>query len=117
MSSSAVLPGKVPPTGVLIVAASSANLGLSILSPVITILRDDFLASADRVQLVFSAFMLSIAISQLISGSLSDRFGRKKILLGGSVIFVIGGIGALLSTTIDMLIGFRILQGAGAAPA
>ena len=115
MSSSAVLPVKVPPIGVLILAASSANLGLAILSPVITILRDDFSASADRAQLVLSSFMLSVAISQLISGSLSDRFGRKKILLGGSVIFIIGGIGALLSTTIDMLIGFRILQGAGAA--
>ncbi|MGB0584151.1 MAG: MFS transporter [Candidatus Puniceispirillaceae bacterium] len=99
----------------LILAASSANLGLAILSPVITILRDDFSASADRAQLVLSAFMLSVAISQLISGSLSDRFGRKKVLLGGSVIFIIGGIGALLSTTIDMLIGFRVLQGAGAA--
>ena len=115
MSSPAVLPVKVPPIGVLILAASSANLGLAILSPVITILRDDFSASADRAQLVLSAFMLSVAISQLISGSLSDRFGRKKVLLGGSVIFIIGGIGALLSTTIDMLIGFRILQGAGAA--
>ena len=115
MSSSAVLPVKVPPIGVLILAASSANLGLAILSPVITILRDDFSASADRAQLVLSAFMLSVAISQLISGSLSDRFGRKKVLLGGSVIFIIGGIGALLSTTIDMLIGFRVLQGAGAA--
>ena len=115
MSSSAVLPVKVPPIGVLILAASSANLGLAILSPVITILRDDFSASADRAQLVLSAFMLSVAISQLISGSLSDRFGRKRVLLGGSVIFIIGGIGALLSTTIDMLIGFRILQGAGAA--
>jgi MFS transporter, DHA1 family, multidrug resistance protein len=36
-------------------------------------------------------------------------------LLGGSVIFIIGGIGALLSMTIDMLIGFRVLQGASAA--
>ena len=115
MSSSAVLPVKVPPIGVLILAASSANLGLSLLSPVITILRDDFSASADLAQLVLSAFMVSVAISQLISGSLSDWFGRKKILLGGSVIFIVGGIGALLSTTIDMLIGFRILQGAGAA--
>jgi hypothetical protein len=44
MSSSAVLPVKVPPIGVLILAASSANLGLSILSPVITTLRDDFSA-------------------------------------------------------------------------
>ena len=58
--------------------------------------------------------MLSVAISQLISGSLSDRFGRKKILLSGSVIFIIVGIGALLMSTIDMLIGIRILQGAGA---
>ena len=115
MSLSAVLPVKVPPIGVLILAASSANLGLAILSPVITILRDDFSDSADRAQLVLSAFMLSVAISQLISGSLSDRFGRKKVLLGGSVILIIGGIGALLSTTIDMLIGFQILQGAGAA--
>ena len=115
MSLSAVLPVKVPPIGVLILAVSSANLGLAILSPVITILRDDFSALADRAQLVLSAFMLSVAISQLISGSLSDRFGRKKVLLGGSVIFIIGGIGALLSTTIDVLIGFRVLQGAGAA--
>ena len=64
---------------------------------------------------MLSAFLVSVAISQLISGSLSDRFGRKKILLSGSVIFIVGGIGALLSTTIDMLIGFRILQGVGAA--
>ena len=42
MTSSAVLPVKVLPIGVLILAVSSANLGLAILSPVITILRDDF---------------------------------------------------------------------------
>ena len=47
MSSSALLLGKVPPIVALILAASSANLELSILSPVITILHDDFLASAD----------------------------------------------------------------------
>ena len=47
MSSPVVLPVKVPPIGVLILAASSANLGLAILSPVITILRDDFSALAD----------------------------------------------------------------------
>jgi len=104
MSSSAVLPVKVPPIGVLILAASSAKLGLAILSPAITILRDNFSISADRAQHVLSAFMLSVDISQLVSGSLSDRLGRKKVLLGGSVIFIVGGIGALLSTIIDMLI-------------
>ena len=48
MSSSSVLPRNVPPIGVLILAASSANLGLSILSTIITILRDDFSASAAK---------------------------------------------------------------------
>ena len=46
MSSSAKVAVKVSPIGALILAASSANLGLSILSAVITILRDDFSASA-----------------------------------------------------------------------
>ena len=59
--------------------------------------------------------MLSVVISQSISGSISDRFGRKNVLLGGSVTYTICGIGAPLSTAIDILIGFRILQGAGAA--
>ena len=81
MSSSAVLPVKVPPIGVLTLAASSANLGLSLLSPVITILRDDFSALADLAQLVLSAFMVSVAISQLISGSLSDRLAPKRFCL------------------------------------
>ena len=110
-----MLPIKVPPIGVLVLAAPRADLGLSLLSPVITILWDDFSASADLAQPVLSAFMVSLAISQLISESLSDRFDRKKILHSGSVIFIVGGIGALLSTTIDMLIGFRTLQGAGTA--
>ena len=47
MSSSAVLPVKVTPIGVVFLAATSVNFGLSLLSPVITILRDDFSASAD----------------------------------------------------------------------
>ena len=103
------------PIGVLIIAVSIANFGLSILSPVIPLLRDDFSALADQALLVLSAFMPSDTFGQLISGSLSDRFGRRKVLLGGLVIFIIVGIGALLSTTIDMLIGIWILQGAGAA--
>ena len=55
MSSPAMLRVKVPPIGLLTLAASSANLGLAILSPVITILRDDFSALADQAQLVLSA--------------------------------------------------------------
>jgi hypothetical protein len=58
-----VSPVKVWLIGVLVLMASSANLGLSILSPVTTILRDDFLAWADRTQLAHGTFMLSVAIN------------------------------------------------------
>ncbi len=115
MLPSAALPFKPAPLGVLVIAIASANLGLSLLSPVITLLRGDFSASADQAQLVLGAFMLSVAIGQMISGSLSDQFGRRVVLLVGAIIFGIGGVGVLLSSTIDMLVGFRIVQGLGAA--
>jgi hypothetical protein len=81
MSSSAVVPVKVPPIGVLILAAYSANLGLSILSPVITVLWDVFSASVARAQLVLSAFMLSVAIRQLISGHSLTGLVAKRFCL------------------------------------
>ncbi len=59
ISSSAKLPVEAPSIGVLCLAASSAILGLFILSRVITILRDCFSASGDRSRLELSAFLLS----------------------------------------------------------
>ena len=47
-----------PSVGILILAVASANLGLSLLSPVITQLRQDLLATADEAQLVLSGFAL-----------------------------------------------------------
>ena len=114
LPSPAVLPADVPPVGMLTLAAFSANLCLSILSPVINTLWDDFPALAGWVQLMLSAFLLSVAISYSISGSTSDRIGRKKVLLGSLIILIICGTGSLLLITIDTLIGFRSLQGVGA---
>ena len=82
LPSVAVLPVAVPPVWMLTPAAFSAKLGPSFLSPVITILRDDFPAMAGWVRLMLSAFLLSVAISWPISWSRCDRFGRKKGLLG-----------------------------------
>ena len=104
-----------PHTGILILAVASANLGLSLLSPVITQLRDDLMATADEAQLVLGSFMLSVALSQLVAGSLSDKFGRRYVLIIGAVVFGVGGVGAMLAPNIEMLIGLRILQGIGAA--
>ena len=109
-----VRPGP-PAVGILILAVASANLGLSLLSPVITELRQDLSATADEAQMVLSGFMMSVALAQLLSGSLSDRFGRRKILLAGAALFSLGGVGAMLAASVGHLVGFRVLQGVGAA--
>lgn len=66
------------------------------------------------ISLVFSAYLLTTAISTPIYGKLSDLYGRKKMLTIGVSIFLIGSIFCGLSQNMYMLIGFRALQGIGA---
>lgn len=65
------------------------------------------------VQLTLSMFALGVALSQLVSGPLSDRFGRRPILLGGLLIHVAASVACALTTHIDALIAARFVQAAG----
>jgi DHA1 family bicyclomycin/chloramphenicol resistance-like MFS transporter len=67
------------------------------------------------VQLTFSAYVLTYGGLQLVHGPLSDRQGRRRVLMWGLVIAGIGSVLAALAGSIDALIGARALQGAGAA--
>jgi multidrug resistance protein len=71
-------------------------------------------ASASEVTQTLSLFLLGFATGPLLLGPLSDRFGRRPILLTGLVIFVLAGLGCALATDLRMLLGFRLLQGIGA---
>lgn len=70
-------------------------------------------ASDNLVQLTMSLFLLGSAISQLFYGPLSDRFGRKKIILIGVFFSFAGSILCSLSQSIYWLIAARFLQGWG----
>ncbi len=94
----------------LLLAVSSSNIGVS-LSPAIQLIQQSFQATADQVQLVLTGFMMALGSGQLISGSLSDRLGRRPVMLVGSVLFLLSGVGALIVTCIDMLVLMRYLQG------
>ncbi|MBA8903457.1 MULTISPECIES: MDR family MFS transporter [unclassified Phyllobacterium] len=63
---------------------------------------------------VFSAFLLAQSTTTVIYGKLSDIFGRKPILIGGIVIFLIGSALAGFAWSMTSLIAFRLLQGLGA---
>ncbi|MBR9972600.1 multidrug effflux MFS transporter [Magnetospirillum sulfuroxidans] len=73
-----------------------------------------FSASVEMVQMTLSVFLLGFAVSMLIYGPLSDRFGRRRVILAGVIIYVIGSVACLLAPTIEMLIASRFLQALGA---
>jgi len=72
-----------------------------------------FATDSGRVQLTLSLFLAGFAIAQLIYGPLSDRYGRKPVLMGGLVLFLLATIGCALAADIDTLIAFRFLQALG----
>ncbi|MGC8880003.1 MAG: DHA2 family efflux MFS transporter permease subunit, partial [Anaerolineae bacterium] len=67
------------------------------------------------VQWVVLAYLLTVATLMLSVGRLADMFGKKQIYAGGMVIFTLGSLACGLSTSIYMLIAFRVLQAVGAA--
>ena len=105
----------LPPIWVLALAVSGANVGISLLSPAIPALRADLMATGDEAQLVLGIFLVMLGLGQLGAGSLSDRIGRRPVLVYGALLFTLGGLGSLFSTSVEMLIGMRLIQGLGAA--
>jgi EmrB/QacA subfamily drug resistance transporter len=76
-------------------------------------LRQEFGGSLNESQWIISVYVLAMGISMPISGFLADRFGSKKIYLGGLGLFIFGSILCGMSNSLYMLIAFRILQGLG----
>ena len=85
--------------------------------PSLPTLVREFDASVSEVQLTLSVFLFGFAVSQLIFGPLSDRFGRKPILIAGLTIFALASAACALATSVSMLIGLRLLQAVGACSA
>ena len=80
--------------------------------PALPTLTQGFGASIAQAQLTLTALLLSFGISQLFWGPLSDRFGRRPILLVGLAIYVLAAIASALAPSMAWLIGCRAVQGA-----
>ena len=90
-------------------------LSLNILVPAMPGLIGTLGAGAGTVQLTLSLFLLGMAISQLVLGPLSDRFGRRPVMLAGLALTVVASFAALAATSIAGLIVARTLQAFGAS--
>ena len=70
-------------------------------------------ANVSRVQLIIAFFVLGTGVGQLLAGPLSDTLGRKPVILGGILIFVLSSIWAWATASLEMLLLARFVQGLG----
>lgn len=73
-----------------------------------------FATDAARVQLTLSVFLAGFAVAQLAYGALSDRFGRRPLVLGGLAIYFLASLACVFATSVEQLIGARFVQAIGA---
>jgi DHA1 family bicyclomycin/chloramphenicol resistance-like MFS transporter len=73
-------------------------------------------ASAASVQLTLTACLAGMALGQLLIGPMSDRWGRRRPLLAGLVVYVVATVLCGIAPSLEFLVGFRLVQGlAGSA--
>jgi DHA1 family bicyclomycin/chloramphenicol resistance-like MFS transporter len=82
--------------------------------PSLPTLAEVFATDAARVQLTLSVYLAGFAVAQLAYGALSDRFGRRPVMLGGLVIYFVASLGCLFAASIEQLIAARFVQAIGA---
>ena len=100
----------------LVVLVLSMLLGLQPVAtdlylPSLPTIRLELGAGMPQMQLTLTALLLAFGLSQLVWGPLSDRYGRRPILLIGLAVFVLSSVGSAFSASIEQLIGWRMLQG------
>ncbi|WP_329211663.1 Bcr/CflA family multidrug efflux MFS transporter [Streptomyces sp. NBC_00683] len=91
-------------------------LSMDMYLPALPAVTDSLHAPAATVQLTLTACLTGMALGQLVVGPMSDRWGRRKPLLLGMIIYVVATAICAFAPSAELLIGFRLLQGlAGAA--
>jgi len=102
--------------GIIAVLMALTALAVDIMLPALPMIADEFaITDANDRQLIVTSYMLGFAAGMPIYGPLSDRFGRKIILLLGLGVFVVASIGVVVVDSYESVLLLRALQGIGTA--
>ncbi|MBT52921.1 MAG: Bcr/CflA family drug resistance efflux transporter [Mameliella sp.] len=94
----------------LVLLAGMSALVMNVFVPSLQIMAEWFETDYAIMQFSVSGYLAGNAVLQLFIGPISDKLGRRPVILGGLVIFVLATIGCLLSTNITVFLFFRMLQ-------
>lgn len=111
---------KNSPVGLVVILGLLAMLmplSIDMYLPAMPQIAHEFAVSAGSVQMTLNLYILGFAIGQLVYGPLADSYGRKPVIVLGTLIFACAAAACALSQTIDQLIFMRFLHGLSAAAA
>jgi DHA1 family bicyclomycin/chloramphenicol resistance-like MFS transporter len=106
-------PVRRPPLAILIAISMLQPFALNVLAPATPALSRALQADYATIQLTLTFYLVSVALTQLVVGPLSDRIGRRPCVLGAIVLFAAGSALGAVVTTIEGLLVARVIQAAG----
>ena len=106
---------KKPSNFLLGVASGISPFGMAIAIPTLESFAQLYQAPYSTVQFIISAYLLGLASSMPLVGFLSDKVGRRPVLLSGLVLFIAASIICSTTDSLNSLIFWRVLQGVGAS--
>jgi DHA1 family bicyclomycin/chloramphenicol resistance-like MFS transporter len=99
----------------LVAMTGVAPISLYLLVPALPLLAKSFASDISIAQMTVSLYMVGIACSQILMGPLSDRFGRRPVLLAGLALMVVASAACVFAETLPQLIVARFFQALGGA--
>ena len=104
-----------PSYAILVAVSAIGPLALNLFMPSMPGLQSEFGVSYGVVQLTLTLYLIGMAVCQLVYGPISDKVGRRPMLLFGMALFVAASLMAALAPSIHVLIAARLLQAVGGA--
>ncbi len=114
MASRVIKPDTFRFTLVLGLLAALPSLSIDISAPTLLAVQQQLLAPSGLVGLTITLFMFGFAFGQFGAGPLSDRYGRRPVLLIGLMGYSLAAIGCAVSATAEALVAWRLVQGVAA---
>lgn len=92
-------------------------LAIDLYLPALPAMASGLAASAERVQLSITVFLAGFSLGMLFYGPLSDRYGRRTVMLSGIALFAVASLACMLATAVEQLIVARFVQALGGGAA
>ncbi len=103
---------------IALMAMLFATIAFSIdaMLPALPEIADELTPDApNRAQLILTSFVFGMGVGTLFTGPISDAFGRRPVILGGALVYIVASIVAWQAQTLELMLAARVVQGLGAA--